>query len=86
MSKGMSLSEFTDIVSHAVGCYIYFRDESESMHFVVDKYCELGFCSNIEDALVCYEDEAVAIKDICNSLFPDRVFHIVKLSTIVEWE
>lgn len=85
MTKAMTHDEFMDIMNQAVGCYIYFRDKSERMHFVADEYCTMAFCSSIDDAFVCCEDEAVAIKDLCSFLFPDKVFHIVEIHPTVEW-
>lgn len=85
MAKGKTRAEFIDAMHQAEVCYIYFLDKSECMHFVADEEHDEGFCTSLADAFMADEKEAEAIKALCNLLFPEHVYHIVKMRTTVVW-
>lgn len=85
MAKGETRVEFMDAMHRAEGCYVYFLDKTERMHFVADVEHDEGFCTSLADAFMCDEKEAEALVALCNLLFPEHVYHIVKMRTTVVW-
>ena len=77
--------EFMDAMDNAEGCYVYFVDKNERMHFLADDSYSGGFCDSLVDAFLCTEEEAAAMKIICKIMFPENFYQIVKLHTNVEW-
>lgn len=78
--------EFMDTMDNAEGCYVYFVDENERMHFVADEgHFDKAFCDSLSDAFLCTEDEAAALRLLCKIMFPKNLYQIVKIHTNVEW-
>lgn len=77
--------EFMDVMHNSEECYVYFTDENGCMRFVAEYKYKDGFCDCLADACLFDEYEAFKIKSVCNNLFPEHIFHIVKIRTYVEW-
>lgn len=78
--------EFMDAMDNGEGCYIYFVDKNESMHFLADEgHFGSDFCDSLNDAFMCDEGVAIVFKLLCKAMYPKNEFHIVKLHTNVEW-
>lgn len=78
--------EFMDAMNNGEGCYVYFVDKNERMHFVAEEgHFSSAFCDSLSDAFMCTEKEAIALQFLCMALYPKNEYQIVKLHTNVEW-
>lgn len=88
--RKMTRSDFMESFEQDFACYIYYTDKNHIMHFisdnpaadVTDGEC---FTTNVNDALLIDAVYAEKLKFLCDFLFDNRVHHIVRMRTHVEW-
>lgn len=89
-SRKMKPADFVDSFEQDDACYIYYTDKNHIMHFISDNYgadvtdpeC---FTTNVNEALLIDIRYAEKLKFLCDFLFDNRVHHIARMHTSVEW-
>lgn len=88
MAQKLTRADFIEAMEQDEACYIYYTDSNGYMHFLCDNPSESdeeNFCAHIADALLCSNKYARKLKFLCDFLFDNRVHHIVRMHTRVEW-
>lgn len=90
MVEKMTRSDFMHCMVQDDACYVYYTDKNHIMHFISDNAADdvtdsVCFTTNLNDALLMHITDAAKIKILCDFLFDNRVHHIVRMHTSVEW-
>lgn len=88
--RKMTRSDFINRMMQDDACYIYYTDNNHIMHFISDTPADAVtddecFTTNFYDALLIDFKYAAKLKFLCDFLFDNRVHHIVRMRTRVEW-
>lgn len=95
MASAMTRDEFSDMLCNGPTCCVYFLDKDERMHFVANyEFMATSisvrepirvFCDSISNAFIGTEHEAHVLKLLCQTSYPSKTFHIVKIANRLEW-
>lgn len=88
--RKMTRSDFMESMMQDDACYIYYTDKNHIMHFISDNYADDAtdaecFTTNLREALLIDVAYAEKLKFLCDFLFDNRVHHIARMHTSVEW-
>ena len=88
--RKMTRIDFINRMMQDDACYIYYTDDNHIMHFISDNPADdvtdaECFTTNLNDALLIDVRYAEKLKFLCDFLFDNRVHHIARMHTSVEW-
>lgn len=88
--RKMTRADFMNSMMQDDACYIYYTDKNHIMHFISDNPAAEAtndecFTTNFYDALLIDVKYAEKLKFLCDFLFDNRVHHIARIHTSVEW-
>jgi hypothetical protein len=85
MANAKTREEFMTAINNTDAYCVYFVDKNGYIHFA-SEHPELSpFCDSLESAYLGSKLDVTMLQMICETLFSEYDFHIVKIHTSIEW-